>query len=257
MAQQIIDSRSFNVRRKATGNMTFYLRTGGNNANDGTTEAKAMLTFNALMLRLYREWDFQNYEVTIDVGEGTWAGEAWFCSASLLVAHGLTITGKGRDKTIIEGGTGWNTFEQRFGHAIIIKNLCFRGADQNLRALSGDIWISNVEIDSGKWGIVIGYGARVLTQDMLFFKGNFTESAFDIYIGSSIDLLDVDFSGLVSANPLFKIDAGRIWVGFATSASFTGQRALVFNGGHLLYPSGISLPVGTVDDYVDTHSWIN
>jgi hypothetical protein len=89
--------------------MTFYLRTDGSNANDGESELTAMQTFNALMLRLYREWDFQGYAVTIDIGEGLWAGESWTIDGNSLVGVpsglwnwvSLTLTGKGRDKSIL------------------------------------------------------------------------------------------------------------------------------------------------------------
>jgi hypothetical protein len=88
--------------------MTFYLRTNGSNANDGMTPATAMLTFNALMLRIYREWDFCGYSIIIDVGEGTWTGETWTVYGGCIVGcaarmgcPGITISGKGRDKTFI------------------------------------------------------------------------------------------------------------------------------------------------------------
>jgi hypothetical protein len=95
------------IRKKATGSMTFYIRTTGSNSNDGTTEVKAMQTFNALMLRLYREWDFQGYDLVILVGEGTWAGEEWRIVKKLLVgANLILIKGAGMGKTLVTNPSG-------------------------------------------------------------------------------------------------------------------------------------------------------
>jgi hypothetical protein len=87
--------------------MTFYLRTNGDNANDGLTAATAMLTFNALMARIYNEWDFCGYNVTVDIGEGTWTGETWVIERRLISGNStISIVGAGMGKTIMTGASG-------------------------------------------------------------------------------------------------------------------------------------------------------
>jgi hypothetical protein len=92
-------------RKKAIGNMTFYLRTDGSNSNDGTTEATAMQTFNALMQRIYKEWDFQGHSIHINIGAGTWAGETWRIVRKLIIGNSLlTVFGAGMGQTIVANG---------------------------------------------------------------------------------------------------------------------------------------------------------
>jgi hypothetical protein len=92
-------------RHKATGNTTFYLRTDGDNANDGTSAATAMKTFNALMERIYKEWDFQGFNVYINIGAGTWADETWTVQGTKIVGYSgdLRIIGAGQGVTFVTG----------------------------------------------------------------------------------------------------------------------------------------------------------
>jgi hypothetical protein len=104
MAQQIIDSRSFNVRRKATGNMNFYVSPSGSDSNDGLTASTPMLTIAAMLNRMVSEWDFCGKTATINFAEGTYNQAILIISRVFVGLQSLTIKGAGATDTILDAG---------------------------------------------------------------------------------------------------------------------------------------------------------
>jgi hypothetical protein len=147
------------ARRKATANMTFYLRIDGSDSNDGTSAATAMKTFNALMNRIYKEWDFQGYNIYVNIGAGTWAGETWTVQGTKIVSYGGTfdIIGAGQGVTFVTGsdnitqgsGTG------RAGMKISNIPLLYIQALTAINCKAQDLLLTNCSVS--KISIELGY----------------------------------------------------------------------------------------------------
>lgn len=89
-------------RTRCSSNVTFYVRTDGNDNNNGLTNtaAGAFLTIQGAITALARDWDFAKYQPTISVGAGTFSGGIVSAHPWVGVTYPLVV-GQG-DTTIIQ-----------------------------------------------------------------------------------------------------------------------------------------------------------
>lgn len=87
-------------RERLTGNRTYYIRTDGNDANDGreNTAAGAWLTFNKAWNFIRDNLDLGGFAVTVQVADGTYTVG--------LLASGAIVGQKTADQVVFQGNNG-------------------------------------------------------------------------------------------------------------------------------------------------------
>jgi hypothetical protein len=81
-----------------TANRTYYIRSGGNDSNDGKSAGTAWLTVNHAAVFLSGTVDGGGFKITLDIGAGSFAGSQFRPIPNL---RNLTITGAGSASTTI------------------------------------------------------------------------------------------------------------------------------------------------------------
>lgn len=95
-------------RKVASASITFYVRTSGNDDNDGLTEATAVATIERAVI-CAAQYDYDSRNCVINIGEGTFAKpSASISGAYFRNCNSLRIVGVGGKKTIISSPTASN-----------------------------------------------------------------------------------------------------------------------------------------------------
>lgn len=100
-------SSSGGIREILSANRTYYVRTDGSNSNDGlsNTSGGAFLTVQKAVDVVYQTLDLGIYNVTIQVGDGTYSGNV-LCNGPLIGSGTLTISGNSGAPTNVIFSTG-------------------------------------------------------------------------------------------------------------------------------------------------------
>jgi hypothetical protein len=231
-------------RRKATDNTHFHVSLSGSDSNDGTSVANAMLTVNALLTRMVREWDFQGYEATINIAAGTYTNYTIYCNSRVFVGlSALHIVGAGRENTIIDSNGANAVSISNTNCNVNVRNLkvvnyyhAFTGGD-----MSHVTSIEHVEIGTPNAAIYpIHFGTTRITFNNIYFTAAFQERLFiaatDSFFtfGGTIDIgtqTKVPFYAYGKSIMQFLSDT--VLAGTTTAAAFAlYQNSLLYKGGN-------------------------
>lgn len=233
-------------RERLTANRTYYVRADGNNANTGLVDsaAGAWATLQKAYDYISQFLDISTYQVTVQIGVGTFAGLLAQIpliggGAGNLVFRGDTVTPanvvisssviarQGASFTLsgiqVNGGAG-NGIEAESGSRILISNIRFGAAVNHMLAR-----------ERGAIEIVGNYETT----------GNFTSHL--AVNGDGIILVDANSSATINGAPTFTTFAiatggGKIYVPNAFTYGFvgagTGQRYLATRGGLIDWAAG-------------------
>jgi hypothetical protein len=231
------------VREKLTGNRTYYVRTDGNDNNDGLADspARAFLSIQRAIDLVAFELDVSNYQVTIQVGPGTYTNNLFLrvgvghvppiIQGTPNVPTDVIVTTD--TSTTITGQNGDSLWELR---DMEVRNT--NGAGNCVFAQSGSvIRLRRVDFGSSAGGqhLISYYNSTIIVSESYTIRGGAAQHAFCSY-NSSIVMSDLTLT--LSGTPAFasrfiSATAGGIIraTNFTYTGSATGTRYLVQSNG--------------------------
>ncbi len=259
----VAETLGANVRTKCTKAVTLYVRTDGNDSNDGLTATTAKNTLagarNALLA-----FDGRGFNPVIDIGAGTFeSGEVSFYGYHDAVNQRIVIKGAGKGVTILRNTTG-NTIISAYDSAYLsISEMTLEGSlvatQRGTLSLTGNLAI----------GPVVATNRHLVAsrQGMIYFG----TTTCDVYGGSYAFMysatdgsIEVTTAGINFVNnPTFSYavcecySGGKIlWDQYRTyTGAVTGRRFIV-DGNALVY-CGSAIPdaflPGTINGEIRSH----
>lgn len=154
---------------------TYYVRTDGSDSNDGlaNTSGGAFLTVQKAVDVVYQTLDLGIYSVTVQVGDGTYAG-AISCSGPLIGSGGLTIQGNsGTPTNVILSTGGTSTVTVQNGAILTVKDFKITNtANFGLYARTGGV----IKFSGIDFGSVTAHQIRASDFGLIEAIGNYTIS---------------------------------------------------------------------------------
>jgi hypothetical protein len=239
-------------RERLSSTTAFYVAATGDDTKDGRSAANAMKTFNALMTRLYQEYDLNGQTITINVGAGTYSNVNWSIVRSRLTnSQNINIVCAGVDQTIIDAATDGTTNREaisvidKYGwtYYTSITGLTIKNAANAIRILGawvrlGDVKFGPHNTTATYYDIVTGYGARVTSlgsaathSTWTFAEGTGGKPVACIFCQEysyvHLNYTDIVIASATSATYFLRVAVGScVVIGNATNTIFTGASLL-------------------------------
>jgi hypothetical protein len=229
------DIKSPAVRRRLAGDTTFYVRTDGDDGNDGLSDAAAgaFETIEGAFDAIASRYDIDGRKATISVGEGNFpytfidlpklVGCPWgYRQGQTPYEYGLTIRGQGQDTAI-------NGLRVQGPGALHVKNLQFKSDTGSFALMSTSGSFVNV-LNTTLWLGPCGYGLSANQASL-----SISNSTVNILASSAVNLLDTFYcaylrltgSTVANASPLAAsgafVSATHNSVAMVYGNTFTGE----------------------------------
>jgi hypothetical protein len=238
---------------------TFYVRTDGNNANNGLSDspAGAFLTFQAAYTNVVSKYDFAGQTVTIKAGSE--AGIKTFAGMSInqqwVGGGSLTITGNGAN-TIMNNGP--DAFGDAIGIFCVLPGTLFIGSITLTSSTDICIYHAGYGLLKLQAGVIFGTasaahihafgtGAEIDINANYSITGGATQHLFAAFGGFICDNItvgtacNVTLTGTPAFNAFATAEGAQIQIGLTTySGAATGRRFDVQSGGLILVPLALS-----------------
>jgi hypothetical protein len=233
---------NLSVREAITAARTYFVRTTGNDSNDGLASGTAFLTI-AKAVVVIQTIDFNGYPVTIDIGAGTWAERIIVprCVGQSGVAN-LVFNGAGATTIISPSTSAFAPSVQVAGAGVSatfqnmkIENLSTNGVGLTSSGGASTHLGASIEIGVTAFAALRAVGGEIYINSALSFSGN-TATA-----------LQVSAFGYIGVGAVIAFGTRT----FTTTASASGLGIMEFYGG---------APTGTVTATryaVTTNAYIN
>lgn len=148
------------LRDKLTANRTYYVRTDGNDANDGrsNTAAGAFLTIQRAVDVVSRTLDLNGFAVTIQVGAGTYTLTSSITLRPLVGLGQVTLLGDVTtpSNVVLSANSGISAIHAAYCHEWVIRGFRFNGTGATANAIVSDygsyVQYGNCEFNTG-WSV--------------------------------------------------------------------------------------------------------
>jgi hypothetical protein len=258
-AEQVKDYVAGFLRERLTADRTYFVRTTGNDSNNGLTAGTAFLTLDAAadaVLAL----DPNRYQIFVDIGAGTFAG-AYFKGPFTQEGgdydtYGgvIEIVGAGKGTTIINTAldSKFLGFDFYSLHHVWLHNLTIEveANSTGVTAYAGsDLYIWDVEIDGKSGTLTTGidsYISNVTFSDGMEFTGTLKRGISVSSNGSSIDpISDVTFTDTPTFTEAFAYADNGAAINAGSGVDVTGTATgvpYIATGGATIVVSGDPFP---------------
>ena len=236
------------IRTRLSSNTTFYVRTDGSDSNDCSADdaAHACLTPQYAIDYLNKNIDAAGYNITVQIGDGTYSGSYILTIGSLPINVGtLTIQGNvGTPSNVLFDATGDTISLFDFANVnakvgtppaetglLTIKGIKLASSTRNLLYIE-NAWVAISDIDCGSaaWNHF-----RIARNGLVSLIGDYTIS------GDAYSHYDIEYRGYLT----YDDDAGAITVTASGARAFT-TFAYVATGGSINLDKDVISFAGTI-----------